>query len=492
MKIERMYIDGTWVLAENNNTRDIINPANGKVIGVVTEAGKEDVEKAIFAAKRAFDLAVWTNKRPEERARILLKIADEIENKKEELAELESLNNGKTIGEATSDVETACDAFRYYAGLTRTAFGETFDSSIDSIVVKQAVGVCSLIVPWNFPIQMAAWKIAPCLAAGNVAVFKPAEITPLTAIKLFEIFHKVGLPKGVCNLVLGEGKEIGNIMTSHELVDKVSFTGGTETGKIVMTNALQTMKKVTLELGGKSPIIVFPDTDLEKTAEYILFAIFLGAGQVCSAGSRVIVHESIVEDLKELLVKHAKQIIVGNGQDKGVQMGPVSSRQHMNKVLTMIQNAIDAGAELLTGGNQITSVPFQDGFFIEPTIFATNDDSLEIVQEEVFGPVLVIQTFKDEEHAIKLANGTKYGLAGAVFTKDFARAMRVVKQIRSGTVWINKYHSVNNQLPWGGFNQSGFGRDLGKDSFNDYLETKTIQMNLSDDPLEFYKSFKHE
>ncbi|MGM8213634.1 aldehyde dehydrogenase family protein [Virgibacillus sp. W0430] len=491
MAVEKMYIDGNWTLAESNNTRDIINPATGEVLKTVTEATVADVEKAIIAAREAFDSGVWSTTRPEERARILLQIAAELEKNKEELAMLESLNNGKTLGEASSDVETAADAFRYYAGLTRTAFGETFDQSLDSMVIKQPVGVCSLIVPWNFPLQMAAWKLAPCLAAGNTAVFKPAEITPLTAIKLFEIFEKSGLPKGVCNLVLGAGSSIGDMMASHQLVDKVSFTGGTETGKKVMTNALQTMKKVTLELGGKSPILVFPDADIEKTAEYILFAIFLGAGQICSAGSRVVVHESIADELKSTLVKHAKQIVVGNGQANGTQMGPVSSLQHMNKILTMIDKAEKDGAQLLTGGKQLTAEPFNKGFFIEPTIFSTDDANLEIVQEEVFGPVLVVQTFKDEKEALKLANITKYGLAGAVFTKDFARAMRVVKQLKSGTIWINKYHSVNNQLPWGGFKQSGFGRDLGKDSLHEYLETKVVQMNLNEEPLGFYNSFSN-
>ncbi|MFC5589055.1 aldehyde dehydrogenase family protein [Sporosarcina soli] len=490
MEIGKMYVNGEWILARGNGTREIMNPANGEVIKIVTEATAEDAEAAIETARRTFDSGIWSQLRPEERAMFLYKIADEIERSKEELAQLETLNNGKPLGEAISDVETAADAFRYYAGLTRTAFGETFDSSLDSIVVKQAVGVCALIVPWNFPLQMAAWKLAPCLAAGNVAVFKPAEITPLTAIKLFEIIEKVQLPKGVCNLVLGSGQVIGDIMTSHHEVDKVSFTGGTETGKKVMTNALRTMKKVTLELGGKSPIVVFPDTDLEKTAEYILFAIFLGAGQICSAGSRLIVHESIAFELTSLLVKHTQKIVVGNGLDTGVQMGPVSSIQHMHKVLAMIERAKEDGAVLLTGGNRINKVSLDKGYFIEPTIFSVEDNQIEIVQEEVFGPVLTIQTFKDEAEAICLANSTKFGLAGAVFTKGFSRAMRMSKHIRSGTVWINKYHSVNNQLPWGGFNQSGFGRDLGKDALNEYLETKVIQMNLSDSALGFYDSFK--
>lgn len=490
MEIGKMYVNGEWILARDNGTREIINPANSEVIKIVTEATAEDVEEAIVTARRTFDSGGWSQLRPEERAAYLYKIADEIERKKDEFARLETLNNGKPLGEAISDVETAADAFRYYAGLTRTSFGETFDASLDSIVVKQAVGVCSLVVPWNFPLQMAAWKLAPCLAAGNVAVFKPAETTPLTAIKLFEIFEKVQLPKGVCNLVLGSGQAIGDMMTSHHEVDKVSFTGGTETGKKVMTNALQTMKKVTLELGGKSPIVVFPDTDLEKTAEYILFAIFLGAGQICSAGSRVIVHESISEELTSILVRHAEKIVVGNGLDNGVQMGPVSSIQHMKKVLAMIEKAKEEGAVLLTGGNRLTEAPLDRGCFIAPTIFSTKDNQIEIVQEEVFGPVLVVQTFKDEEEATQLANSTKFGLAGAVFTKDFARAMRMSKNIRSGTLWINKYHSVNNQLPWGGFNQSGFGRDLGKDGLNEYLETKVIQMNLSDHSLGFYDSFK--
>lgn len=489
MEIGKMYVNGKWVVAKANGTREIINPATGEVIQTVTEASTEDVKEAIAVARKTFDSGEWSQYRPEQRAAYLYEIADEIEKNKEDFAKLETLNNGKPLVEATSDVETAIDAFRYYAGLTRTAFGETFDASLDSIVVKQAVGVCSLIVPWNFPLQMAAWKLAPCLAAGNVAVFKPAETTPLTAIKLFEIIDKVQLPKGVCNLVLGAGQAIGDIMATHADVDKVSFTGGTETGKKVMSNALHTMKKVTLELGGKSPVVVFPDTELEKIAEYVLFGIFYGTGQVCSAGSRLVVHESIAEQLASILVKHAERIVVGNGLDKGVEMGPLSSIQHMNKVLLMIKKAEEAGAKLLTGGKRLMGEPFDKGCYVEPTIFLAKDKQIEIVQEEVFGPVLVIQTFKDEEEAVQLANCTKFGLAGAVFTKDFARAMRLSKSIRSGTVWINKYHSINNQLPWGGFNQSGFGRDLGKDALNEYLETKVIQMNLSDNSLGYYDSF---
>lgn len=484
-----MYINGEWTAGEEGNQREIINPATGEVIAKVAEGTTEDAVKAIAAARKAFDEGGWRDYSAKERANLLLAIAGEIDAAKKELAAIETSNNGKPLREALSDVETAADAFRYYAGLTRTSFGETFDSTMDSVVIREPIGVCSQIVPWNFPLQMAAWKIAPCIAAGNVTVFKPAEITPLSAIKLFEIMDRLSIPKGVVNLVLGTGSEVGNELTKNDMVDKVSFTGGTETGKAIMRNCVDSMKKHTLELGGKSPVIVFPDIDITSTVEYALFGIFLGAGQVCSAGSRLLVHEDIYPEFIVELTKHAREIKVGDGMKADVEMGPLVSKAHMDKVLSYIHIGLEEGAVLLTGGQRLSTSEYRNGYFVEPTIFVDTNNSMRIVQEEIFGPVLVVQSFKSEEEAISLANDSKYGLAGAVFTDDFSRAIRVSKKLKSGSVWINKYHSVDNQLPWGGFKQSGIGRDLGKDGLMEYTEAKVINMNIHSSKAGFYNSF---
>lgn len=486
----RMYIDGQWVEGSSNQTRKIINPATGEIVAHVTEGTRNDAQKAIEAARRTFDEGFWSGLSARNRSDYLYKIADEIEKHAGEFAHLETLNNGKPLRESRSDVDTAIDCFRYYAGLIRKPLGDTFDSSMNSMVVYEPMGVCGQIVPWNFPLQMAAWKIAPCLAAGNVTVFKPSELTPLTAIRLFDIFDRVGLPKGVANLVLGSGQEVGNHITISPLVDKVSFTGGTETGKKIMMNGVETIKNMTLELGGKSAIIVFPDVDLEETVEYIMFAIFLGAGQVCSAGSRLIIHEDLHDRFVEKLVEHTKKIRVGHGLEEETEMGPLSSEQHLQKVLDYVRIGVEEGATLVTGGHRITNGDKKKGYFMEPTIFTDVSPDMRIVREEIFGPVLVIQKFETEKEAISLANDTNYGLAGAVFTGDFSRAMRVSKSLQAGTVWINKYHSVDNQLPWGGYKQSGIGRDLGAQALNEYMEVKVVQMNLQPSPLKFYKSFR--
>ncbi|GIN90421.1 betaine aldehyde dehydrogenase [Siminovitchia terrae] len=487
--VKKMYINGEWVNSQADQSREILNPATGEVIAVVAEGTVEDVKHAIHSARKAFDEGPWRSFSAQDRASLLLQISSLIDEHKEELAKLETMNNGKPLREALSDVETASDAFRYYAGLVRTSLGETFDSTIDSIVIQEPIGVCTQIVPWNFPLQMAAWKLAPCLAAGNVSVFKPAETTPLSAIRLFELMSELDIPPGVVNLVLGAGRVIGNELTSNEHVDKVSFTGGTVTGKKIMANSIETMKKVTLELGGKSPVVVFSDVNIDTTVEYALFGIFLGAGQVCSAGSRILVHEDIYQEFIGKMTAHAEQIVVGNGLDEGVEMGPVASEAHMHKVLDFIQTGEREGATLATGGKRIVEGNYGKGYFIEPTIFTNVSNNMSVVQEEIFGPVVTVQTFSSEEEAVRLANSTKYGLAGAVFTNDFSRALRVTKSMKAGTVWINKYHSVNNQLPWGGFKQSGFGRDLGKNSLLEYTETKVVNMNIHSSAVGFYKSF---
>ena len=486
---QKMYIDGEWVLSEGNKTREIINPANGKVIGTVTEGSAEDAKKAIEAARKAFYKNGWMNSRARDRAELLLKISNKLEERKEEFAYLDTLNNGKTLRESLADVEDAVNQLRYYAGLATKPHGQTYDvpDDIQAMVVREAIGVVGIIVPWNYPLVMANQKIAAALAAGCTVVVKPAQQTPLSVIRLFELIDEVGLPPGVANLVLGPGRTVGSELVSNPDVDKISFTGGTDTGIRLMKSAADTVKKISLELGGKSPNIVFADADFDTAVDYALFAIFANQGQVCSAGSRLLLEESLYEKFVPELVKRAQSIKVGPGWVDGIEMGPLVSEDHMHTVLDYIEIGKNEGATLLCGGNRIVEGEFEKGYFVEPTIFGDTTPNMRIVQEEIFGPVLVIQTFKTEEEAIELANGTAFGLAGAVFTNDGAKAQRVIRQLRAGITWINTYHPTFNEAPWGGYKQSGIGRDLGTYGFEEYLEIKQININLKVEPSGFFE-----
>ncbi|AMM95348.1 betaine-aldehyde dehydrogenase [Peribacillus simplex] len=483
-----MFINGKWVNSTSGEKRDVLNPATGEVIATAAEGTQEDVDAAVEAAKYAFYEGGWWGTPAVERARILFKIADKIEEKAEELAALETLDNGKPLREARYDIDDSAACFRYYAGLATKPTGQTYEvpDGQQAMVVREPIGVCGQIVPWNFPLMMSAWKLAPALAAGNSVVFKPSEVTPVTAVKLFEIMDEVGLPKGVANLVLGAGPVVGQAIAEHEEIDKVAFTGGTETGRKIMEASLGNLKKVTLELGGKSPNIVFADSDFETAVDYALYGIFCNQGQVCSAGSRLLLEESIYDQFIASLTAKAKQIKVGSGSDEKSQMGPVVSEAHMNKILSYIQIGKEEGAKLIVGGNRIKGNGLEKGFFVEPTIFVDTTPDMRIVQEEIFGPVLVVQKFKDEAEALRLANDTKYGLAGAVFTNDIAKAYRVIKKVRAGITWINSYHPTYNEAPWGGFKQSGNGRELGTFGYEAYTEVKQINNNLDIQPTGWF------
>ncbi|MBD2865305.1 aldehyde dehydrogenase family protein [Paenibacillus oceani] len=487
--IGKMYIGGEWVGSLSGKTREITNPATGECIAVVTEGGLEDVRHAIETARHTFDETGWRDTSSRERARLLFALADKIEQHVDELARLETLNNGKPLGEAESDVSSAASCFRYYAGLITKPHGQTYEVPypIQAMVVREPVGVCGQIVPWNFPLMMAAWKLAPCLGAGNVTVFKPSELTPLTAIRLFELIEEVGFPRGVANLVLGEGRTVGAELAASHLVDKVAFTGGTETGRSVMRAAAGNIKKVSLELGGKSPNIVFADADPSIVAEYVMYGIYIGSGQVCSAGSRLLIQDEIYETFMQELVDRTKQIRVGSGLELGTEMGPLVSQAHMEKVLSYIEIGRQEGATIAAGGRRMTEGEYARGFFVEPTILTDTTPDMRVVQEEIFGPVLVVQRFRDEEEAIRLANGTVFGLAGAVFTNDAARSMRVARKVRSGIMWVNTYHPTYNEAPWGGFKQSGLGRELGTFGLDEYTEVKQVNINMELKPLGFYK-----
>ncbi|MBY0062994.1 aldehyde dehydrogenase family protein [Priestia aryabhattai] len=483
-----MYINGEWRKAEKQ--RPTVNPATGEVIGYAAEGSAEDMKAAIEAAREAFDSGIWSETSASERAAILFKIADKLEEAKEELAALETMDNGKPYREAEADVEDAAACFRYYAGLITKPDGQTYSvpAPMQAMVIKEPIGVCGLIVPWNYPLLMSVWKIAPALAAGNTIVFKPSEVTPVTPTKLFEILESVGLPKGVANLVMGAGDTVGNTLIQDKRVDKISFTGGTATGKHIMRQAAENVTKVSLELGGKSPNIIFADADFETAVDYALFGIFAGSGQICAAGSRILVEESIAERFIERFAERAQKIKVGNGMDQEIEMGPLVSEEHMKKVLKYIEIGKQEGARLVCGGNRITSSGLEKGFFVEPTVFSNVTSNMKIVQDEIFGPVVVIQTFKDEKEAIKLANDTEYGLAGSVFTNDGAKALRVIKKLRAGITWVNTYHFTFNEAPWGGYKQSGIGRGLGTFGLEEFQEVKQININLQVEPIGWFKN----
>lgn len=486
----KMYIDGEWREAENHHTRPVINPANGEVITFAPEATVADARSAIYAARKAFEEGVWSGLPAQERASILFKIADKIDEHAPELTALETMDNGKTLREAGFDVADAAACFRYYAGLITKPDGQTYHVAdpMQAMVVREPVGVCGLIVPWNYPLLMSVWKIAPALAAGNTIVFKPSEVTPVTPGKLFEIFEEVGLPKGVANLVMGAGSIVGHEIAAHPEVDMVSFTGGTKTGKHIMKTAAETMKKVSLELGGKSPNIIFADADLETAVDYALFAIYAGAGQVCSAGSRILVEESIYDRFVNRFVERAQKIKVGPGDASESEMGALVSKEHLEKVLHYIELGKQEGAVIACGGNRLLSNGLDKGYFVEPTVFIDVRQEMKIVQEEIFGPVVVIQKFKDENEAVKLANGTVYGLAGAVFSTDGAKALRVIKKLRAGITWINSYHPTYNEAPWGGYKQSGIGRSLGTFGLEEFQEVKQININLQVEPIGWFSN----
>lgn len=490
MEIGKMLIDGQWVLSSSNKTRDIINPADSSVIAIVAEGTADDAKKAIAAAKRAFYEDGWGDMPAYERATLLNKFADELEANVNDIARIETMNTGKALIESEFDVYDSASILRYYAGLVTKPTGQTYrlnDPNVQAMTVREPIGVCGLIVAWNFPISLAIWKIAPALAAGNTIVLKPSEITPLSAIKMFELMEKVGFPKGVINLIMGSGATVGNELAESHDVDKVAFTGGIVTGRKIMKAAAGNMKGISLELGGKSPNIIFSDADFDTAADYGLFGMFYNQGEVCSAGSRILVEDTIYDKYLEALIQGAKRIKIGNGLDEGVKMGPLVSEDHMNKVLDYIVTGKQEGATLALGGYRIMNPGFEKGFFVAPTIFTDTTPNMRIVQEEIFGPVVVIQKFHGEEEAVALANNTTYGLAAGVFTQDNAKALRVIRKLRAGITWINSYGPVYPEAPWGGYKQSGIGRELGTYGLDDYTEVKQININLNVCPTDWFK-----
>ncbi|WP_037370716.1 aldehyde dehydrogenase family protein [Amycolatopsis orientalis] len=484
-----LYIDGIWLDASAGTRSEVLNPATGEVLATVAEAGPEEVGAAVEAARRAFDDGPWRRTTAAERGRLLRKTADLLVRDREELARTECLDTGKTLGEGRIDVDDVTNVFRYYADLADKDAGRMVDAgsaTVVSRIVHEPVGVCALIAPWNYPLLQMSWKIAPALAAGNTAVLKPSEVTPLTTIKLVALLAEAGVPDGVVNLLLGDG-QVGAAMVEHPGVDLVSFTGGYATGEKIMTAAAKGVRRVALELGGKNPNVVFADADYETALDYALTAAFVHSGQVCSAGARLIVQDGIHDRFVADLAARADRIRVGDGLDPATETGPLVSARHREKVEAYIRGAVEAGATLCAGGRRPEEPALRNGFFLRPTVFAGCTRNMAIVREEVFGPVVTVERFADEADAIALANDTEYGLAGAVWTSDASRAQRVAAALRHGTVWINDYHPYLPQAEWGGFGRSGIGRELGPSGLAEYQESKHVYQNIDPAPQHWFK-----
>ncbi|ACU90898.1 betaine-aldehyde dehydrogenase [Desulfomicrobium baculatum] len=489
MMEKMMHVDGRWTRAHSAATRDIINPFDQSVIATVSEGNREDARDAINAARRAFDQGPWPKTTGPERGRQLLRLADLIERDAEELARLETLNTGKTLEESRWDMADITGIFRYYAGLADKDAGEVIAAPVPdatSMVVREPVGVCGQISPWNYPLLQAAWKLAPALAAGCTVVMKPSEITPLTSIKVTELCAEAGFPEGVVNLVLGPGATVGAELAENPAVDLISFTGGIETGKTIMRAAATNVKKVALELGGKNPNIIFDDADFDTALDYILNGVFFHAGQICSAGARVLLQDGIHDRMVEALAERMSKIRVGDGMTDGTQMGPLISAAHRDKVESYIRIARKEGARLLLGGKRPADPALANGFFVEPTLFTDCANDMRIVQEEVFGPVITIERFSTEDEALVRANSTVYGLSAGFWTRDPDRIRRMSSGLRFGTVWVNDFNVYFTQAPWGGYKQSGLGRELGRQGLEEYTEVKHIFQNHNARPINWF------
>lgn len=489
MRLLKQYINGEWVTAKSGNTRDIINPFNQDIIASAAEGDASDSKAAIAAAREAFDHGEWPLTPATERGNIVRKIAELIERDKEELAEMESLDTGKTVEESRGDMDDIAGVFRYYAEIADKNGGEIIDSPVPnsiSKVVHEPVGVCGQITPWNYPLLQASWKLAPALATGNTLIMKPSEITPLTTVKVFELIEEAGVPKGVANLVLGSGITVGAELATNTDVDLISFTGGIITGKKIMQAASVNVKKLALELGGKNPNVVFADADIDTAIDQALNAVYFHAGQICSAGTRLLLEESIHDDFVEALVKRVQNIKLGSGFDETTQMGPLISAEHLAKVEKYVEVGKQEGATVAVGGKRPEDAELQNGFFYLPTIFTNCTTDMKVVQDEAFGPIITVEKFKTEEEAMYLANDSIYGLAGGVWTNDIVKAERCVAKMRMGTVWINDFNLYFPHAPWGGYKQSGIGRELGKLGIEEYTETKHIFHNLKPEPINWF------
>jgi aldehyde dehydrogenase (NAD+) len=478
----KLLINGQWVDASGGKTFATINPATGEVLTDVASAGEADVDRAVAAARKAFDdpAEAWQKMAAADRGKLLWRIGDLIEKHVEEIAEIETLDNGKPIFESRYvDVPMVADVFRYYAGWATKVHGETINSRPNAFTytLREPLGVVAAIVPWNFPLLLASWKVAPALAAGNTVIWKPASQTSLSALRVGELMMEAGLPPGVVNILPGAGAVVGMGLVRHPGVDKVAFTGSTVVGKEVMRNAADTVKRITLELGGKSPNIVLADANLDEAVKGATTGIFYGKGEVCAAGSRLFVEKKIHDQFMEKLVDRAKKLKPGDPLDPKTRLGAIVSEQQLNTVMGYIDAGKSEGAQLVAGGNRV-SVDGGKGYFLEPTIFDAVDNKMKIAQEEIFGPVLATIPFDDVEQVADLANQNVYGLAAAVWTNDVRKAHAIVRRLKAGTVWVNAYNLYDVALPFGGYKQSGFGRELGAEAMQHYTEVKSVWLQL--------------
>jgi acyl-CoA reductase-like NAD-dependent aldehyde dehydrogenase len=474
---KQLLINGKFVPARSGKTFETINPANEEVLALVAEGDKADVDEAVKAARKAFEESKWAKLGPHQRARFLFRIADAIDAHADELAELESLDNGKPLSQARAiDIPAAAETFRYYAGWCSKIYGETnpSDPSMFNYTLREAVGVCGQIIPWNFPLLMAAWKLAPALACGNTTILKPAEQTPLTALRLGELFCEIGMPDGVVNIITGFGPGAGSSLAEHPDIDKVAFTGSAEVGRLILHASEGNLKKVSLELGGKSPNIIFPDAEMEAAVPNAMMGVFYNSGQVCAAGTRIFVQRDAYDRFVEQLTKYTEGMTMGDPLDPKTKMGPLVSREQFEKVKSYLDIGRKEGAKVTIGGEAAPG----KGYYVKPTIFVDVNNDMRIAREEIFGPVAATIPFKDENDAVFQGNNTTYGLAAAVWTRDVGRAHKVARALKAGTVWVNCYGMVDPISPFGGYKQSGFGRELGKYAIDLYTQVKTVFVKL--------------
>ncbi|MCW0214413.1 MAG: aldehyde dehydrogenase family protein [Pseudonocardia sp.] len=484
-----LHIDGTWTTGSAGSA-PVVNPYDASVVRHVDQAGPDDVDRAVAAARAAFDSGPWRSTPAPDRGALLRRIADLLVRDKEDIAHTETLDTGKTLAESRIDVDDVTAVFRYYADLADFGAGrliETGRPNVVSKVVYEPVGVCALVTPWNYPLLQLSWKVAPALAAGNTMVIKPSEVTPLTSIILVRLCEEAGVPPGVVNIVLGDGPSVGAPLTAHPDVDMVSFTGGLATGRAIIRASAETVKRTAVELGGKNPNIVFADTDFELAVDYAMLAVFLHSGQVCSAGARLIVEDSLHDDLVAEVARRAERIRLGNGLEDGVEVGPMVSEAHRAKIEDFVRSAREAGATVVTGGSRPDDPALSKGFFYRPTVLTNVTRDMRVIREETFGPILTVERFTTEAEAVELGNDTEYGLAGAVFTRDMGRAHRVANALRHGTVWINDYHPYVPGAEWGGMKRSGNGRELGLAGLAEYQEAKHIWQNTAPEPQHWFK-----
>lgn len=473
-----LYINGEFRDSSDGKTFDAVNPATEEIFATVSQATIEDARSAVDAARKAFDSGVWSELPKEERSRILKQVVDKINENAKRLTELEIMDSGSTFKKASEDIFLSAKSLNYFSKMAAMNLDEEVEGLSKpgvskNIIRREPIGVCALITPWNFPLKMAIWKLGPALAAGNTVILKPAMETSVTACELARLISETDMPKGVVNIITGSGSEIGTELVLNPKVDKVGFTGSTEVGKTIMKNAAENLKKITLECGGKSANIVLDDADIDMSVDGAIYAGFYHQGQCCEGGTRLLVHEKIYDEFTEKLKNKISKMVIGDPMDKKTDVGPVINKKQFDSVMNYIKIGKKEGAEVLVGGNKVSD----KGFYIEPTVFVNTNNKMKISQEEIFGPVVTLIKFKDDDDAVEIANDSIYGLAGAVWSGNDERAIKLANRLRTGTVWINEYHLLSDRAPFGGYKQSGIGREFGIDGLKEYTEAKHIHID---------------